>query len=580
MSLDLTRLHPAFDALCLTAIRNELRATAMGGAIQRVEVRSNELALEIYAHHARHRLLCRVGDDATRIHFTTRTAEPSAPPDSPMLLQLRKHVRGGRLVAIDQPRLERTLRLEITKRDDDGISTCALIIETMGRRSNAILLDGEGRILDALRRTPPSRSPSRPVLPHITYLAPPPQDRADPESPNLAETLAAVAEASAPGTLAADILGHTVAGISPLVSKEVVYRAQGSADAAIAGGVDWQSIARSVGELIAGVERGADQPHVVFHEGHPIAIAPYRPLLLASQDSVALETFPSMSEAVEAAFGTAVQVRRTPRSAADVVRRIVQTLETERRREQALAREIADAAEIERLRLFGEAILASTGSITPGATELEFNGLTVPLDRLRSPIEVANSYFADYRKRRDAAAHVPALREEVAQRIEYLEGLAAMAEATDSQAAHRQIARELDTFLGTASDRPKRRAVHQEPQPRRYDAPDGTTVLVGTNGAMNERVTFKIASSDDLWMHARGEPGAHVVLRTAGREPHPETLQFAANLAARYSRGRSSGSVLVDYTEVKHVRKIRGAPPGLVRYVQERTIRGYPDEAG
>jgi predicted ribosome quality control (RQC) complex YloA/Tae2 family protein len=164
--------------------------------------------------------------------------------------------------------------------------------------------------------------------------------------------------------------------------------------------------------------------------------------------------------------------------------------------------------------------------------------------------------------------------------VEYLETLLAMAEASDAQGVHRQIARELQSFQGgqTGEAVGKKRRSSQEPQPRRFQSSDGYTILVGTNGTMNDRITFKLAAPDDIWFHARGEPGAHVVLRGASRQPSMEAIQLAANLAARYSRARASGSVPVDHTAVRNVRKIRGAPPGLVRYVNEQTIRGYPDQ--
>ena len=288
-----------------------------------------------------------------------------------------------------------------------------------------------------------------------------------------------------------------------------------------------------------------------------------------------------MSAAVEAAFAAGPGRSRytVTRSAAEVSRKIRAAIEVEQRRARALAREIPEQEEVERLRLFGEAIFANLANIPAGATSLEFNDLTVPLDPLRTPVEAANEYFSEYARRRDAAARVPALRETSAQRVEYLETLLAMAEASDAQGVHRQIDRELQSFPGgqTAEVVGKKRRPSQEPQPRRFQSPDGFTILVGTNGTMNDRLTFKVAAPDDVWFHARGEPGAHVVLRGASRQPSAEAIQLAANLAAKYSRARGSGSVTVDHTAVRNVRKIRGAPPGLVRYVNEQTVTGYPD---
>jgi predicted ribosome quality control (RQC) complex YloA/Tae2 family protein len=581
MSIDLSRQRPTLDALCLTAVRKELEQTILGGAIQRVEVRPNELSLEVYAHRARRRLFCHVGDDATRVHLASQK-EPSAVVESPMLLQLRKHVRGGRIVRISQPRLERLLQFEITTKDDGEIRTCGLIIETMGRRSNAILVNDGDLILDALRRTPPSRSPNRPVLPSLPYQMPPPQDRLDPADADLATKLADGARGLAPETPASEVLAKLLAGFSPAAAREVVFRATGAIETCIGRLPSWDEVALSALNLVESIDTDRCDPYVASFDDVPISVTPYRPHFLESIHELRLAPFDSMSAAVEAAFAAGTSQARVSvtRSAADVARTIRSAIEIEQRRAGALAREVPRKEEIEQLRLYGEAIFASLATIPKGATSLEFNGLTVPLDPPRKPVEVANDYFGDYAKRRDAAARVPVLQETSAHRLEYLESLLAMAEASEAQSVHRQIARELEVFRNGPSHAStgKRRRAQQEPQPRRFQSADGLTILVGTNGTMNERVTFKLAAPDDIWFHARGEPGAHVILRTAARQPSSAATQLAANLAARFSRARANGSVTVDHTAVRNVRKIRGAPPGLVRYVNEQTITGYPDQ--
>jgi predicted ribosome quality control (RQC) complex YloA/Tae2 family protein len=92
-------------------------------------------------------------------------------------------------------------------------------------------------------------------------------------------------------------------------------------------------------------------------------------------------------------------------------------------------------------------------------------------------------------------------------------------------------------------------------------------------------VTFDLARSDDLWLHARGVPGAHVILRGgsgAGAAPPEQVLEQAARLAASHSAARSSSAVEVDVTPRRYVKKVPGGPPGLVRYSNERTVRVTP----
>ena len=104
----------------------------------------------------------------------------------------------------------------------------------------------------------------------------------------------------------------------------------------------------------------------------------------------------------------------------------------------------------------------------------------------------------------------------------------------------------------------------------------GHQIYVGHTGAQNDAVTFDIAGPDDTWLHSRGVPGAHVVVKWAGGEPDEPVLRAAAELAAHYSAGRAAGRVEVDYAARRDVRKIKGAGPGMVTYRNERTVRVEP----
>jgi predicted ribosome quality control (RQC) complex YloA/Tae2 family protein len=105
-------------------------------------------------------------------------------------------------------------------------------------------------------------------------------------------------------------------------------------------------------------------------------------------------------------------------------------------------------------------------------------------------------------------------------------------------------------------------------------------VRVGRGSKDNDQLTFRHASPEDVWLHARSVPGSHVVLRWSGEgAPPARDLEEAATLAALYSKARSSGTVAVDWTRRKYVRKPRGAPPGRVSILQAKTIFVEPDPA-
>ncbi|MDO8685387.1 MAG: NFACT RNA binding domain-containing protein [Clostridiales bacterium] len=112
---------------------------------------------------------------------------------------------------------------------------------------------------------------------------------------------------------------------------------------------------------------------------------------------------------------------------------------------------------------------------------------------------------------------------------------------------------------------------------------DGLEIFAGKNNKQNDYLTFRRASDGDIWMHARNIPGSHVIIRNptkpSGRNSaalSDQTLRDAAGIAAYFSSGRNNSSVEVDYTEVKNVKKISGAKPGMVTYANFNSINVRP----
>jgi predicted ribosome quality control (RQC) complex YloA/Tae2 family protein len=184
---------------------------------------------------------------------------------------------------------------------------------------------------------------------------------------------------------------------------------------------------------------------------------------------------------------------------------------------------------------------------------------------------------------------VPALLDTARQDLDYLEQLAvhaALANDPQSLAAVREELRELSTTPEDAARRAKKlqqrdkrgRAAKGKPvvSPLRMRAVDGTEILIGRSAKQNDAVTFSMAGPQDIWMHARQIPGAHIILRSGGKTPSQEALLEAATLAATYSQARAATTVPVDYTPVRNVRRIKGGKPGLVHYSGETTLVARP----
>jgi predicted ribosome quality control (RQC) complex YloA/Tae2 family protein len=570
----------SFDALTLSAVRDELAPLLTGARIQRVVFGDElSLALEVFAPSVgRTNVLMSAHPQRSRVQRIRQLPARGIEHDSPFGLLVRKHLRHARIRSVQQPRLERVFELDCEQRDpSERPYRAVLIVEAMGRRSNLILVDGDGVILDAARRSPPSRNARRPVLPHLPYASPPAQDRLFPEqiSP---ESLSADASGPLDRWLA-----QRVAGLSPTAAREIAFRVCGEIQPETAI-VDWTHVAPGVQAFLA---TEAWSPTVAFDaEGHALEFAPFALSHLELQGA-RLERFESIGDAMEAYYARAqTEARRGDPLAAErkaLLAPIDRAAHATARRVAALEHQLTSGQnDREPLRRAGDLILAHLAEIPAMATELDVDGERIELDPRLTPSENAQDYFGRYRKAREAEARVPRLLEEARNTAEHLGNLRTLVEVADQMDAVRALRREVSAATSArAVDDSKKADSKKAPKSRsttpyrRVALADGWEALVGTSAAGNATVTFDVAGGDDLWLHARGMAGAHVILR-GGSDPPAHVLERAARLAAAHSAARDAQAVEVDVTLRRYVKKIAGGPPGLVRYANERTLRVTP----
>src|SRR5688572_20883937 len=268
-----------FDALALHAVADELRASVVDGRVQKAFLADEQsLALELYAQGQRRWLLASAHPEAARAHLVTEPQRRGTERVTPFLLLVRKHVRDARLVAIEQPPLERVLELRFVHLDETGLRReVALMLELMGRRSNLVLVDEDGTILDALKPASRNVNPTRPIVPHVRYAPPPAAERLDPRLATSYFALEPVARASAKEqTLAQLLMGH-LAGLSPFLAEELAYRATGEHRAPATRELPWAELQQAAEELFGPIDTHAWEPHLVLRDAAPADATPYRP---------------------------------------------------------------------------------------------------------------------------------------------------------------------------------------------------------------------------------------------------------------------------------------------------------------
>ncbi len=554
-----------FDALTARAIAAELNETIARGRVQAAILLDEvSVGFEIYAQHTRHYLLASADPNASRIHLVSTKLRAATLAPTPFYLLLRKYTNNAFVNHVSTLPRERIVQIEFDHAEF-GIST--LVAEVMGRQANLILLDAGGEVLDAVKRISPAKSRVRTVQPKEKYAPPPPQEKADP----LSLTADHLARMLAPGELLWQTLVQNVAGTSPLLARELAFRVTGRVDATAD-----PRIAEAMRARLAEIWNATAEPTLAYEGTEPSAVAAFALSHLPST-----ERFSSTSRALEKFFGAVESYESVKAPLRDQLQAARAKLE---RKRGSLQRELVSAEQIERLKTSGELILAYSSEIARGQKILNAEMIAgqpfeIKLDPKLRAVENAQRYFAEYRRAQAAAAQLPPRLEEVEADLAFADQVLADLGAAESRADIEGVvaeAREARLVRDSSTRKPAHTPALTAP--RLFDSPDGFQVLVGRNARQNEQVTFERAAAEDLWLHARGAAGAHVVILTKGAPVPESTVEFAASLAAFYSQSRGEAHVDVIVVPRKNVRRVSGraARPGLVTVRDERVVRVRP----
>ncbi|MFH1009581.1 MAG: NFACT RNA binding domain-containing protein [Candidatus Latescibacterota bacterium] len=506
-------------------------------------------------------------------------------------------------LSVEQMNEDRVLCLRFVQHDQIGGTTRSmLVVEMTGRNSNVILVDeASGKILDCLRRIPQGMNRYRQILPGARYTPPPPQDRLDPRRDGV--EVFAWALRRDPETLLVEFLSRALLCADRSTAHQIISRS-GLAASNRAGDLeasDVEKLYRSARSLYLEVldcgSQTADcktlegglqespteiQASVFFDdEGTPADFTAFDPIWVADDHKRA---FPTLSQAIACFYeekGTAQTIGQTREALESTINRLITAASKKVDRLEQASEHASHADDYRRM---GELLTTYLYQIAPRQETIilsDFSDpsekITIPLDPSRSPAENAQHYFAQYRKATRGAQMIKQLLSAARERLSDLgQHGAELASAQDEDTL--TALRDLWIAGGTIGREEKRggpirKAKTSEIHPRRYLTSEGWTVLVGRTDWENDLLTHR-AHPDDLWFHAQGCAGSHVVLRREGRKTDPgkRSLEEAAGVAAYWSKARSSKTVPVNYTLRKHVRKPRRAKAGSVLIEREKTL--------
>ena len=571
------------DAVCLQAVLAELRPQLLGLRIDKVQQPARDQVVLLL--RGNQRLLLNAGANAPRIQLTGIIRDnPAEPPMFCMLL--RKHLVGARVADLVQPPLERLVRLELDVTDDFGQpGKRTLVLEAMGRRSNLILLDGEGRIIDCLRRVDADMSAARQVLPGL-YYEPPASTGRLPVTEETEEGFRAKLAAANPERQLDAFLLDSYFGVSPIIARELAFRAAGESDRHIfeLQGDREDRFWAEVQGLIKAIKENNFTPICLRQEGRPMDFS-YLPI---TQYGPAAETerYGSFCGLLDDFYEARERMERTRQRGADLIRSATTARDRLRRKLALQEKDYAATQNRDQLRISGDLITANLYRMERGQAKLVCENYydescaetTIQLDPLLTPQQNAAKYYKRYTKAKTAEKYLGEQMALARRDLEYLESILEEIAEAETEQDFLDIRNEMRDagFLrrqGKGKKEPKRTT-----KPREFRTTSGLRVLVGRNNRQNDKLTMKDADHRDLWFHTKQIHGAHVILCTGGAEVDDDTIVEAAKLAAWYSQARESGNVPVDYTPVKYVKKPAGARPGMVIYNTCQTVNVTPEE--
>lgn len=572
----------AFDGITVSAMVKELNDTLAGGRINKIaQPENDELLITARGSQGQCRLLLSASASLPLLYFTDKNKpSPLIAPNFCMLL--RKHIGNAKIIRITQPGLERVVIMELEHLNDLGdVCQKKLILELMGKHSNLIFTDENDMILDSIKHVSSNMSSVREVLPGRPYFIPRTQEKQDPLTITEEEFSRLIGSASCP---AAKAVYTSLTGISPLLASEMCFRSNLSPElsAEDLNQEQMQTLFTAFSGIRTQILERAYAPQIIYREKEPVEYS-VLPLMQFGSDYHA-----EISDSVSAMLYTyyaAKEVLTRIRQKSSDLRRIVQTaLERNQKKFALQKKQMKDTAKKDKYKVYGELINTYGYGLSEGCKSFEAlnyytnETITIPLDPTLSPQQNAKKYFDRYNKLKRTEEALTLQIQDTESEIAHLESIRTSLDIALEETDLAQIKEELVEYgYIKKHDFSKKRTAAQKSKPFHYLSSDGYDIYVGKNNYQNEELTFKFATGNDWWFHAKGMPGSHVIVKSRNEELPDRVFEEAGKLAAYYSKGRTAPKVEIDYIQKKHIKKPNGAKPGFVVYYTNYSLMAEPD---
>lgn len=571
----------AFDGIVIAGLVHELNQTLLNAKINKIaQPENDELLLTCKGTSGQYRLA--VSASAALPFLYLASENKPGPMQAPVFcMVLRKHIANGRITKISQPHMERIINIEIEHLNEMGdLCHKTLVVELMGKHSNIIFCDADGTIIDSIKRVSSAVSSVREVLPGRPYFIPATQeDKYDASAMDAGEICEVLSRKPLP---AAKAVYTAFTGISPLTASEIVYRAGLDADAPVASLTreELLHLGNHIVWFFDDIRRQEFHPCIIRDGRKPLEFAATRLTMYADYGQ---EEFESISRVLEVFYAEKNVYSRIHQKSADLRRIVATALERNQKKYQLQNKQMKDSMKREKYRLYGELINVYGYGLEENAKELVCENfydnnkeVTIPLDENLTARENAKKYFDRYGKLKRTAEALTTQLAETKAKIDHLESIQNALDIALSADDLVQIKDEL-TEYGFIKKHKNAKKEKIKSRPFHYLSSDGYDIYVGKNNYQNDELTFKFATGNDWWFHAKGMPGSHVIVKSKDGEMPDRVFEEAGMLAAYYSKGRESDKIEIDYMQKKNVKKPAKGAPGFVVYYTNYSLTIHPD---
>lgn len=572
----------AFDGITIANLVSDFNKYLVGGRISKIaQPERDELLIAIKNNRTSYRLQISASASLPLVYLTDKNKQsPMTAPNFCMLL--RKHIGSAKITQISQPSLERIIYFDFEHLDEMGdLAHKRLIVEIMGKHSNIIFCKEDGTILDSIKHISAQVSSVREVLPGRMYFIPQTTSKQDPLTISEEDFIKTIS--NSPTSLQKALYGN-LTGLSPMIAEEICHLA--SLDSDLSANERTHSellhLYHTFRLMMEDILNANFVPNIILDTQETPCEYASLPLRCFESDAYTAQSYDSISELLEHYYSARDAITRIRQKSVDL-RKIVQTaLERNYKKYDLQQKQLSDTEKREKHKIYGELLNTYGYELTGGEKELVcLNYYTnkevkIPLDPQLSAKENAQKQFDKYNKLKRTFDALQTLLTETKSEIDHLESISTALDIAQKENDLMQIKEELMEY-GYIK---KRHVGGKKPKitskPFHYVSSDGFHIYVGKNNYQNEELTFKVATGNDWWFHAKGTPGSHVIVKAEGKELPDRTFEEAGALAGYFSKAKGNEKVEIDYIQKKHVKKAQGGAPGFVIYHTNYSLVATP----